>query len=60
MAKQIGDDVVDGLFAIADALKSCASALRDLGNGNAATQMGAIENLSVVIKDGLSELSRSR
>lgn len=35
-----------------EAIESVASALRDLGNGNAATNMGAIEALGVVIKEG--------
>lgn len=42
---------------IADALDNVATALNRLGNGDAATNMGAIENLAKEIKDGLSEVS---
>ena len=52
-------NVVDGLFAIAESLKSVAGALRDLGNGNAATQFGAIEALSIQIKEGLDGIASS-
>jgi len=48
-------NLVDALFAIAEALKSNASALRDLGNGNAATPMGAIEAHSVAVKEALRD-----
>jgi hypothetical protein len=42
---------------IADAIESLASAIRDLGNGNAATQMGAIENLAKELRDGLAAVA---
>ena len=34
----------------AKAITEVAQALRDLGNGNAATSMGAIENLAVKVE----------
>jgi hypothetical protein len=60
-------NVVDGLFAIARSLNRIADALWGLGNGNAATHMGAIEAFGLHIGeklDGLtsviSELGESR
>lgn len=50
-------NVVDGLFAIARSLDHVARALRDLGNADASTPMGAIENLSKELKDGLTGLA---
>lgn len=52
-------NIVDGLLAIAEGLNSVASAIRKLGNGNANTDMGAIEGLSVILKDGLENISRN-
>jgi len=48
--------IADGLFAIADSI-TCS--MKWLGNGDAATTMGAIEALGVAIKEGLVELSDS-
>ena len=53
----IGANVVDGLFAIARAIDGLAYQVKYLGNGNAATQMGAIENLAKVLKDGSGAIS---
>lgn len=39
--------------------KDIASALKQLGNGNAATHMGAIETLSCELKNGLESVSNS-
>lgn len=47
------------LYAIAIAMTSVAYELKCLGNGNAATQMGAIEGLSVQIKEGLGRVADS-
>lgn len=44
---------------LTNAIRSVARALRDLGNGNASTQMGAIEAHSVAIKEGLQRLSEA-
>jgi hypothetical protein len=52
-------NVVDGMFAIARSLDLVARALRDLGNGDAATPMGAIEAMSVKLNEGLSSISTS-
>lgn len=41
----------EGLDAIADALKACATHLKYLGNGDAATTMGAIEAHGVMVKE---------
>lgn len=42
-----------------DAFRGLVSAIRDLGNGNAATQMGAIENLAKEIREGFTLLAES-
>ena len=52
-------NAVDGLFAIARALDHVAIQLKYLGNGDAATPMGAIENLAKEIHDGFADLSSS-
>lgn len=39
------------------ALKSISYALHQLGTGNAATQMGAIEVLAVSIKEGCADIA---
>jgi hypothetical protein len=49
----------DGLLAIAEAVNNLARAIDRLGNGNAATPMGAIENLAKEIKDGFETLASS-
>ncbi len=53
-------NVVDGLFAIAHALNKVAQALERLGTNDAATPMGAIEMLSLEIKNGFEKLAMSR
>lgn len=50
-------NVVDGLFAIAHSLEQVARAIRDLGNADAATPMGAIEALGLAMKDGLGSIA---
>jgi hypothetical protein len=44
-------------FAIAIAISDLAYQLRSLGNGNASTQMGAIEALGAVLKEGFGALA---
>ena len=51
--------VVDGLFAIARALDGVARELKYLGNGNANTEMGAIEAHGKAIKDAFEGLGVS-
>ena len=46
-------EIVAGAL-IASSLESVASALRYLGNGDAGTSMGAIEALSVQLREGLN------
>jgi hypothetical protein len=46
-------DMEEGLAEVADALDGIALQLKYLGNGNAGTQMGAIEGLAVQLKEGL-------
>lgn len=41
----------------AEALMALAAAVHDLGNGNACTQMGALEALGLVFKDALPHLA---
>src|SRR6266404_583036 len=50
-------NVVDGFFAIAQALNENASAIHRLGNGSASTDIGAIENLAKELRDGLQALA---
>jgi hypothetical protein len=45
--------------AIAAGLFAVANAIQDLGNGDAATPMGAIEAFGMVMKEGLSDISDS-
>ena len=42
-----------------DAFERIGTGLNNLGNGNAVTEMGAIEFLSTEIKDGLASISNS-
>lgn len=49
-------NVVDGLFAIARALNGVASELRALGNGDAASSMGALESFGMHIGEKLDRL----
>lgn len=44
-------NVVDGLFAIADGLRSIAGAIQRLGLADASTPFGAVEALSVQIDE---------
>lgn len=46
-----------GQDALAHEIAGITNALRDLGTGNAATDMGAIELLSLSIKEGFAGLS---
>lgn len=55
--------IADGLYAIAEALSEVANAISEvgmrikyLGNGDAPTTLGAIENLSLVIKEGMERI----
>jgi len=48
---EAGNDIAAGLFAIAWQLSDVAIHLKYLGNGNAASTMGAIEHLSLKISD---------
>jgi len=47
------------IYALAIAVDNCAYRIKYLGNGNAATQMGAIEAFSVVIKESFERLADS-
>lgn len=46
----------EGCSKIADSLSSIANQLKFLGNGDASTQMGAIEGMSMQIKEGLETI----
>lgn len=50
-------NVVDGLFAIARGLEAVARSIRDLGNGDAATPMGAIEGFAVIVRDACGDIA---
>lgn len=41
----------------AQQLERLVYAMRDLGNGNASTQMGAIEAFGLVMKEGLGDIA---
>jgi len=49
-------NVVDGLFAIAEALQTVARGLHRLGLAEASTPMGALEVLSLEVRDGFNNL----
>ncbi len=57
MAIEFDDEDVQ---PVANALCAVARAIRDLGNGDAATHMGGLEALGVVFKDCLEELSSAQ
>ena len=46
-------NITDALFEIADAINALSRAVKYLGNGDATTSFGAIEGLSMQIKEGL-------
>lgn len=50
-------NVVDGLFAIADALDRCAGAIHKLGNADAMTPMGGLEALGVALSESLDRIA---
>lgn len=52
-------DVVEALLAIADSINNLARAVRDLGNGNASTDFGAIEYLGMTMQKGFEEVANS-
>ncbi len=51
------DNVVDGLFAIAEGLQAVARSLHKLGVSDACTGMGALEVLSKEVHDGLEKIA---
>jgi len=55
--KESGFAVAYALMRVASAQRSVAYQLGQLGNGNASTEMGAIESLSVTLKDGLDGIA---
>jgi len=58
--KQLSSDkgnVTEALFEIANAINRVAVALKYLGNGDAATTMGAIEALGAVLGEKLDRLA---
>ena len=58
-AYEEAEGVERALFAVAIALNNVAYQIRSLGNGNAASPMGAIEALSVQIREGLDGIAAS-
>lgn len=50
-------NVVDGLFAIADALNNVAKQVKNLGNADAASPMGALENLACETKNASERIA---
>lgn len=49
--------MVDAINGVADGLNNVARAIRQLGTANANTDMGALENLALEIKNGFEKLS---
>lgn len=45
--------------SVAEAIREVARALRLLGNADAGTQMGGLEALGAVLREGLSEVAGS-
>lgn len=56
-------NIVDGLFEIARALNNCAREIRNLGNGDACTPMGAIEafgeHIGKIVAAGMTEIAEA-
>lgn len=50
-------NVVDGLFAIARGLHAVAQSIEKLGISDASTPFGAVELLSMEIRDGFNNLN---
>ena len=53
------DNIARGLFAIAHRLGDVTYQLECLGNRNAFTEMGAIEALGAVMRDGMNDLAEA-
>lgn len=51
-------NVTEALFEIAEAINNVAVALKYLGNGDAATTMGAIEALGAILGEKLDRLAK--
>lgn len=50
---------IAGMGKLSEALNSVAHHLKYLGNGDASTSMGAIENLSGQLKEGMESIAAS-
>jgi hypothetical protein len=50
-------NIVDAIVMVAEGLRAVARAIRDLGNGDAATNMGAIEAFGKHIGDKLDGIT---
>lgn len=66
ICEDAGFAIAYAILRLAEAQEATASALRALGTGNAATEMGAIEALSVSvealsssIREGMSDVARA-
>jgi hypothetical protein len=53
------NSVMNALYTCADAQRKIARQLQQLGNGNAATEMGAIEAMTVQLSDSLHAIADS-
>lgn len=51
------EDEGDSMAAVALAIDRLATAVRDLGNGDAATRMGGLEALGKVMEDGMERIA---
>jgi len=49
--------IAKALMAIAESLDGVALQLKNLGNADAMTPMGAIEAYSIIVKDGLNGIA---
>lgn len=56
---ELNANIVDAIDRHADAILSLANAIRDLGNGNAATSMGGMEALGKAICDSADTVANA-
>lgn len=53
------NEIARAIIVLAGAVNSVATQLKYLGNGNAATEMGAIEGLAKIMKEGMVEVANA-
>lgn len=53
------DRIAEALIEVSKSLDGIAKAIYSLGNGNAVTELGAIENLAKEIKEGFQGITEA-